>query len=71
MHKQERFDRDHVRSHKASRDQTFTIERDAKPEKQDDKEEEKDAILFTGHQVHHVFDHDVDTSDSEDDWEDY
>lgn len=49
------------------------IDRDAaKPEKEEDKEEKKDAILFTGrHEVHHVYDHDVDTSDSEDDWEDY
>ena len=73
MHKQERFDRDHVRSHKASRDQTFTIDPDSQAEKEAGKVEKKDAVIFTGHaEVQHVVhDQPDDTSDSDDDWADY
>ena len=60
-----------MRTQKTSRDQTFRIDQDAKIEKQDDKEEKKDAVVFTGHKIHHVYDQYEDTSDSDDDWADY
>ena len=74
LHKQDHFDRDHIRAHKESHDGKFWIDHDLRHENERNREDDIHLIDRHHHDDHHekLYQlHDDETSDSDEDWEDY